>query len=214
MYLSGVQEHVLLLSLYPLEAPISIVMSTNSLQQSLISHSRHNRTTLGPQMEEVRVSVATNISRTFTLNVAGAEIRGSPVRGQVSLSHTGDLLNLLMTEDCAAAKCPPYELVSLIADACGIEGPNHYSLLYTALSSRSMERISSTFTQQGIYIKGLVFGTPRKSAFVPKLICGARQAPGKIPSPTRGFDTHPFSILGGFKPHRKTISGTTRGVKV
>ena len=128
-------------------------------------------------MDEVRVSVATNISRTFTLNVAGAEIRGSPVCGQVSLSHTGDLLNLLMTEDCAAAKCPPHELVNLIADACGIEDPNHYSLLYTALSSPNMESISSTFTQQGIYVKGLVFGTPRKIAYVRMLICGVRQAP-------------------------------------
>ena len=214
MYLSRVQGHALLLSLYPLEAPVSIFVSTNSLHQSLISHSHHNRTTLGRQMEEVRVSVATNISQTFTLNVAGAEIRGSPVRGQVSLSHTEDLLNLLMTEDCVAAKYPPYELVSLIADACGIEDPNHYSLLYTALSSPSLERISSTFTQQGIYIKGLVFGTPRKFAFVPKLICGARQAPRKISSPTRGFNTHPFSILGEFKPHRKSISGATRGDRV
>ena len=159
-------------------------------------------------MEEVRVSVATNISRTFTLNVAGAEIRGSPVRGLVSLSHTVDLLNLLMTEECAAAKCPPYELVSLIADACGIEDPNHYSLLYTALSSPSMERISSTFTQQGIYTKGLVFGTPRRVEFVPMLICGARQAPRQIPSPTRGSNSHPFSILGEFEPYKKKFSGS------
>ena len=114
------------------------------------------------QIDEVRVSVATNISQTFTLNLAGTELHGSPVRGQVSLSYTGNLLNLLMTEECAAAKCPPYELVSLIADACGIKDPNHYSLLYTALSSSNMESISSTFTQQGICIKGLVFGMPRK----------------------------------------------------
>ena len=165
-------------------------------------------------MDEVRVSVATNISRTFTLNVDGAEIRGNPVRGQVSLSHTGDLLNLLMTEECAAASCPPYELVSLIAEACSIEDPNYYSLLYTALSSPSMERISSTFTQQGIYIKGLVFGTPRKSVYVPILICGARQAPRQIPNPTRGFDTHPFSVLGESEPSRKTLSGATRGDRV
>lgn len=131
---------------------IKIVSSANSISQSLISHTHHNRTTTVHQLDEVRVSVATYISQTFTLNLAGTEIHGSPVRGQVSLSSTGNQLNLLLTEKCAAAKCPPYELVSLIASALGINGPNHYSLLY--------ESISSAFTQQGIYVKGLVFGMP------------------------------------------------------
>ena len=90
--------------------------------------------------------------------MAGTEIHGNPVHGQVSLSYTGNFLDLQMTEECAAAKCPPYELVSLIADACGIRDPNHYSLLLTALSTSSMESISSTFTHQGICVKGLVFG--------------------------------------------------------
>ena len=143
-------------------------MSANSLLQSLIPHSHHKRTTIVHQIEEVRVSVATDISQTFMLDLAGTEIHGSPVRGQVSLSYTGSLLNLLMTEECAAAKRPPYELVSLIADACEIKDPNHHSLLYTALSSSSMENISSTFTQQGVYIKGLVFGMPREFVSYPE----------------------------------------------
>lgn len=113
------------------------------------------------RIDEVRVGVATEITQTLMLNLAGTEIHGNPVRGQVSLSNTGDLLDLLMTEECAAAECPPYELVRLVADACEIKDPNHYSLLYTALSSSSMESISSAFTQQGICIKGLVSGMPR-----------------------------------------------------
>jgi hypothetical protein len=155
--------------LFPLEAaPVLVVISANSLLQSLIPHSHQNRTTIVRQIDEVRVSVATDISQTCMLNLAGTEIHGSPVRGQVSLSYTGNLLNLLMTEECAAAKCPPYELVSLIADVCEIKDSNHYSLLYTALSSSSMESIFSTFTQQGIYIKGLVFGMPWKFVSYPK----------------------------------------------
>lgn len=141
-------------------APVSQVLSANSLLRSLVSDSHHNRTTIVRQLDEVRVSVAADIFQIYTLNLAGTEIHGSPVRGQVSLSYTVDSLNLLMTEDCTAAECPPYELVSLMADACGIEGPNHYSLLYAALSNSSMESISSTFTQQGIYVKGLVLGIP------------------------------------------------------
>lgn len=160
MYLHG---HEVLLE----AAPVCVFISANSLLQSLISHSHPNRATIVRQIDEVRVSVAADISRTFTLDLAGTNIYGSHVRGQVSLSYTGNSLNLLMTEECAAAKCPPCELVSLIADACEIKGPNHYSLLYIALSSSSMESISSTFTQQGICIKGLVFGMPQK--YVPCL---------------------------------------------
>ncbi|KAF2812279.1 uncharacterized protein BDZ99DRAFT_518138 [Mytilinidion resinicola] len=125
--------------------------------KALVPHSYHNRMTIIRQIDEVRVSVAIDILQTFMFNLAGTEIQGNPVRGQVCLSDTGHLLNLLMTEECAAAQCPPYELVSLIADACAIKDPNHFSLLFTALSGSSMESIYSTFTQQGIYIKGLVF---------------------------------------------------------
>jgi hypothetical protein len=113
------------------------------------------------QIEKMRASIATDISQTFILNIAGTEILGSDVRGQVSLSYTENFLNLLMTEECAAAKCPPYELVTLIANICGIEDPKHFSLLYLTLSNSNMESINSTFKQQGIYIKGLVIVVSR-----------------------------------------------------
>lgn len=111
--------------------------------------------------------------------MAGTEIDGSPICGQVSLSYTGNRLNLLMTEECAAAECPPYELVSSIADAFGIKDPNHYSLLYTALSNSSMESISSAFFQQGISIKGLVFGMSWKFVSRPRANMW-RQTSGEI----------------------------------
>ncbi|PQE10655.1 heterokaryon incompatibility protein [Rutstroemia sp. NJR-2017a BBW] len=109
------------------------------------------------QIEEVRVGVATDISQTFVLNVAGAEILGDDVRGQVSLSYSENFLNLLMTEECAAAAHPPYELATLLADACRIEDPKHFSLLYIVLSNSSLESINKNFKEQGIYINGLVF---------------------------------------------------------
>lgn len=142
----------------PLEAaPVFVVILANS-QHTLISHSHYNEMTIVCQLDEMRACVATNISQTFTLNLTDTHIHGSPVRGQVFLSYTGNLLNLFMTEECAAARCPPYELVSLIADVCGIKDSNRYSLLYTALSNSSMESISSTFAQHGNYIKELVSG--------------------------------------------------------
>jgi len=110
------------------------------------------------QIEEVRVSVATVISQTYLLNASGTEIHGTPVRGQVSLSDTGNMLNIMMTEECAEAECPPHELVALIADTCDVTDTNHYALLFTALSNARLESIFSTFTQQGIAVKGLLFG--------------------------------------------------------
>jgi hypothetical protein len=123
--------------------------------------------TIVRQLEEVRVSVATAISQSFLLNLSGTEIHGSPVPGQVSPSHTGNMLNIMMTKECAEAECPPHELVTLIADACEIKNTTHYSLLFTALSRASLESIFSTFTQQGIAVKGLVFGMTRKRMLFP-----------------------------------------------
>jgi hypothetical protein len=128
------------------------------ISRSLIPQSLHNRINVVRQIEGVRVSVATDITQTFVLNIGGKEIIGGEVRGQVALSYTEGFLNLLMTEDCATAKCPPYELANLIADVCGIKNPKDFSLLYTALSNPSLESIYSTFKEQGIYVKDLVFG--------------------------------------------------------
>ncbi|KAI3318140.1 hypothetical protein HD806DRAFT_549483 [Xylariaceae sp. AK1471] len=114
--------------------------------------------TIERQIDGIRVNVATEVAQTFTLNLFGAEIHGSPIRGQVSLCNTGRLLSLVMTEECAAAKTPPYELVKLMADFCGIKDSSHFSLLYMALGDLSLESISSTFAQHGLHPKGLVFG--------------------------------------------------------
>jgi hypothetical protein len=127
------------------------------------------------QIEEVRVSVATDISQTFMLDIAGTEIIGGDVRCQVSLSYTENFLHLFMTEECAAAKCLPYELATLLADVCEIKDSKNFSLLYTALSNPSLESIYSTFKEQGIYIKGLVFGMCLRFNKIRELICGHRQ---------------------------------------
>ena len=125
---------------------------------SLIPQSIPERMTIARQIEQVRVNVATEISKTFLLNLDGTEVHGNPVRGQVSLSYAESLLNILMIEECAEAKCPPHELVTLIAEACKITDMKHFSLLYTVLSNSNMESIISAFTQQGMHVKGLVLG--------------------------------------------------------
>ena len=136
------------------------VFMANFFPQSLIPHSHRDRNTVMRQIDQVRVSVATDIFQTFVLDLGSTKVDGNPVRTTVSLSHTGYMLGLNMTEECAVAKCPPHELVSSLAALCEIQDPNHYSLLYTALSNPNLESILSTFHQQGVAVTGLRFGMP------------------------------------------------------
>lgn len=110
------------------------------------------------QIDDIRVSVATKISQKFTLSLNGNEIVGKPVIGEVALSDTGNGLHLLMSEECAVANCPPYALVSLIADLCEIRDAADISLLHVVMSNRNLKSIYSTFRQQGIFIQDMIFG--------------------------------------------------------
>ena len=142
---------------------VHMIIPTNIVFYSLIPQSHHNKTAITRQIDHFRVSVAPHISQIFTLRNGRINVRGNPVKGQISLDTAGSLFHLFMTEECAAAALPPYELVTLLADECKIEDPNHRSLLYTALISSDMESIHSTFSQQGIHINGLEFGKNQKT---------------------------------------------------
>ena len=132
-------------------------MSANIIFNSLIPHSHDKKMVLKRQIDQLRVSVVPHLSQVFELRKDRTNVQGKPLKGQVSLDSKGSLLNLIMTEECAAAALPPYELVTLLADECQIQDPNDRSLLYTALISSNMESIYSTFSQQGIHVDGLVF---------------------------------------------------------
>lgn len=85
------------------------------------------------------------------LNIAGAEIVGSVVPGQVYLSSTENFIVMLMTVEFAAAKQPLNELATLIPDARGIEGPKHLALPSALISDLRPESINTAFKEQGVY---------------------------------------------------------------
>jgi hypothetical protein len=111
----------------------------------------------------MRVHVATQISQIFVLEQQDAEIYGNPVRGQVACLQSDDCINLFLTEECATAECPPFDLVRLFADICAIQDPSHYSLLFVVLSNYSMESIAATFARQGLQAEGTTIGMIRNS---------------------------------------------------
>jgi hypothetical protein len=92
------------------------------------------------------------------MDLAGKEIQGNPIPGQVTVRSTENTFTLYMTEKCATAECPSHELVNLLAEMCSIKDQKHFSLLYTVLSKVSLRSINSAFLQQGIRVDGLSLG--------------------------------------------------------
>jgi hypothetical protein len=110
------------------------------------------------QLEDMRASIATKIAVTFTLDLPTKKVEGNPVSGEAMMTKNGPLVGLVLSEGCAAADTPPYALVKLLADTFHV-AEKHFSLLHMALSDTSVESTFSTFTQHGIFVKGLDLGT-------------------------------------------------------
>jgi hypothetical protein len=87
------------------------------------------------------------------------EVYGNPIPGHVYISSADNVLTLIMTEETATADCPSHELVTLLAETCGIKDQKHISLLFTALSNLSLKKTNAAFLQQGIKVEGLILGT-------------------------------------------------------
>ena len=102
--------------------------------------------------------IATAVSQTFKLELPNEEIYGNPIPGHVYITSADNLLTLVMTEETASADCPSHELVSLLAETCGIKDQKHISLIFTALSNLSLKKVNAAFLQQGIKVEGLVLG--------------------------------------------------------
>ena len=110
------------------------------------------------QLEGMRASVATKIAVTFTLDLPNKKVEGNPVSGEAMVTKNGRLVGLVLSEGCAAADTPPYALVKLMADTFHV-AEKHFLLLHMVLSDMSVESLFSTFTQHGIFVKGLDLGT-------------------------------------------------------
>lgn len=109
------------------------------------------------QITNLRVRIATAVSEIFTMVTPdNQEISGNPIAGHVSISSTDDTLTLIMTEETATAECPSHELISSLADICGIKDQKHISLLFTTLSNLPLKSINTAFVHQGIKVEGLL----------------------------------------------------------
>jgi hypothetical protein len=103
--------------------------------------------------------------KNFTLALPNQVVHGEPLPGYVTFTSTDSVLTLMVTEDIATAEYPSHELVSILADICGIEKQSHITLLSTALCKLSVKSTNNAFLQQGIHVEGLLLGTlPRLAA--------------------------------------------------
>jgi hypothetical protein len=126
---------------------------------SLIPQDLPNRKTVLRQVDEMRVNITTRINKTFILDLSDRRVEGSPVKAHAAFI-SGPPPSLVVSEECAAAKTPSYEVVRLLADTFQITDPKSFPLLYTALSdmNASLQSIRSSFTQQGVYVQGPELG--------------------------------------------------------
>lgn len=123
----------------------------------LIPPSNNNFIAISHQIENIRGTVASAISKKYEVYVDGTIVRGNGIAGQASVSTDGNVLNLFLTEEMAAAEVPPYELLVLVAERLGVEDSNHRSLLYSVLVGSDIDSICSNFSQQGIEIGKSIF---------------------------------------------------------
>jgi hypothetical protein len=97
--------------------------------------------------------------KTFTLILPDQMVHGEPIPGYVTFKSTDSVMTLMVTEEIATAEYPSHELVSMLADICGIEKQSHVTLLSTALCKLSVKSTNTAFLQQGVRVEGLLLGT-------------------------------------------------------
>ena len=123
----------------------------------LIPRNHPSETIVRHQIANIRIRIATAVSQIFTMVTPdNQEIVGNPIAGHVSILSTDDTLTLIMTEDTATAELPSHELVSALAEICGITDQKHISLLFTTLSNIPLKSINTAYVQQGIKVEGLL----------------------------------------------------------
>ena len=135
---------------------------TGGYARSLIAPDSAEKEAILRQIDGIRVNVATKIAVNFTLNLLGKKVEGKPVHGEATLQTNGDQLTLFLSEECAAADTPSYELVKLMAETLQVP-EKYFSLLHMALSNMSVKSILSTFAQQRVAVKGLSLGIDSRS---------------------------------------------------
>ena len=55
-----------------------------------------------------------------------------------------------MTEDRIVSPWPPFELVGLFAEICGIKDANHRTLLQSTLTEASLRGVQQTYYREGL----------------------------------------------------------------
>lgn len=118
----------------------------------LIPKQRQGRDDLVGEFFRVEVNIAAKIVQKYTFNYGGRSFSGADGPGEVSLSERNGRLQVLMTRENISATIPPPELGNKISDRYGIVNPAHRNLVHFTLGEDNPQRLSSTFTREGIHV--------------------------------------------------------------
>ncbi|KAG9198551.1 hypothetical protein G6514_009853 [Epicoccum nigrum] len=124
--------------------------------KALVPRNHPSESVLKRQISQLRVRIATSIVRTFKLTVPFDVIVGNEIPGNVCVIPAENTMTLVMTDEAAKAACPTQELVSALAQMCGIKEQRHIMLLFIVLSSLRLKSINAEFLQHGLEVEGLL----------------------------------------------------------
>lgn len=121
-------------------------------ENRLIPKQREGRDALIGELLRVEVNIAAEIVQKYTFEYGGRSFSGADGPGEVALSAQEGRLQIFMTRENISAFAPPPELGNVVCDRYGIVDPVHRNLVHFALREDSPQRLSSTFTREGIHV--------------------------------------------------------------
>ncbi|KAI1426993.1 hypothetical protein F5Y12DRAFT_793314 [Xylaria sp. FL1777] len=103
------------------------------------------------ELDDLRVSMASEILHTHTLKYNDKEIRGAPGKAQVAVLWTG-APRIYIAQGAMRSHAAPTELIEAFAERFKIKSTTKLTLLFTALGHHDMRRIHNVFKMHGIHV--------------------------------------------------------------
>ncbi|KAF4636998.1 hypothetical protein G7Y89_g1094 [Cudoniella acicularis] len=128
----------------------SLLRSKARYISRLVSKSHPTRELIETQLQNLQVFTADQIVEGYKLISGSFKVAGRSDLSEVSSILEGELLQIFLTEDAITSTCPPFKLVGLLADICGIQDSSYHALLQATLSESKLRRVQQTFYREGL----------------------------------------------------------------
>ncbi|KAI0406032.1 hypothetical protein F4802DRAFT_560462 [Xylaria palmicola] len=119
--------------------------------KALVSKAKDEDEDKTHELDNLRVTMASEICRAYTLRCNGKEITGAPGKAQVAIFWTG-VPRLYVAQGAMRSHGAPTELVEVLAEHYKIQSTTKLTLLFTALGNHELSYIQNVFKMHGIHV--------------------------------------------------------------